>query len=66
MSMAEGIIGMVASVIAIIGGFIFTVRYLDKRFDLWISAVVENSSFIRELSGRIATLEGTLGKNGNN
>ncbi len=57
MTSLEGIIGMIASVCAIIGAMIFIARYVVRCFDRWIAAVVENSSVIRGLSARITTLE---------
>jgi hypothetical protein len=66
MTTIEGAIGLVASVVAIIGALVITARYLAKRFDNWASAVVENSKAMRDLSTRVARLEGAMSKvNGN-
>jgi hypothetical protein len=64
MTNLEGIIGLIASSCAIIGAIILVGRYVARRFDRWIDAVVENSGVIRGLSTRITTLEETINKNG--
>lgn len=56
----EGISGLVASIIAIIGAFIIGVRYLGRKFDKWANAVIENSTAIRHLTDRVFTLEGSV------
>lgn len=63
MSMVEGIVGMIASVCAIIGALVFTMHYMAKRFDRWIDAVVENSNAVKDLTVRVVRLEGTIEKN---
>ena len=56
----QGIVGMVASVIAILGGLTISVRYLGRKFDKWADAVVENSSAVRGLTDRVTRLEGAV------
>ena len=60
MTLAEGIIGMIASVFAIIAGMWVFLRYLDKRFTQWTNAIVENSRAMRTLSARVFRLEQVL------
>ena len=60
MTLAEGIIGLLASVITILTGLAFAVRYISKRFDTWAEAVVENSKAMRSLTERVAKLEGAI------
>lgn len=61
-STAEGLIGLIASVFAILGGMVIMARYIAKRFDKWANAVIENSEALRGLSERVATLEGAMSK----
>ena len=56
----QGIVGMVASVIAILGGLTIAVRYLGKKFDKWADAVIENSGAVRSLTDRVTRLEGAV------
>jgi hypothetical protein len=56
MSTLEGIIGLVASVFAILGGLYIAMRWLGKRIDKWVDALVENSSVMRGLSGTVVSL----------
>jgi hypothetical protein len=60
MTLAEGIIGMVASVSTILIGVGILIRYIGKRFDKWAEAVIENSKAIRNLTNRVVALEGTI------
>lgn len=55
--MLEGLLGMAASVIAILTAGVFLVRFLVRRFDKWAESVVENTGAMRELSERVSKLE---------
>lgn len=57
MSGAEAIIGLIASVFAILAGLTVAARYLAKKFDVWTESVIDNSRAIRQLSGRVMILE---------
>lgn len=66
MTAIEGIIGLIASVAAIIGSLIIVARFMARRFDRWADAIIENSKAMRDLSVRVAHLEGAMNKvNGN-
>jgi hypothetical protein len=57
MTLLEAILGMTASVFAIVGGLYMMLRWLDKRFDKWTEAIVENSQAMRNLGLRVTRLE---------
>jgi hypothetical protein len=57
MTLIEGIVGLIASVFAIVGTMIYVARYLGRRFDKWAEAVVSNSQAIRTLTTRVGRLE---------
>ena len=65
MTSVEGIIGLIASVFAILAGLTVACRYMAKRFDRWTEAVIENSDAIRGLIDRVATLERQITRNDN-
>lgn len=65
MTFVEGVVGLIASVIAIIGALILVARYLARRFDKWTEAVIENSTVMRNLAARVTRLEGAIKNNGN-
>lgn len=63
----EGIIGLIASVCAIIGAIVVMARWLGRKFDRWSDAVIENSSAVKDLTLRVTFLEGAISKmNGGN
>ena len=59
-TLVEGVCGLVASIIAIIGAFVIGVRYLGRKFDKWANALIENSDALRHLTDRVFTLEGSV------
>jgi hypothetical protein len=60
MTLVEGIIGMVASVVTVLIGVGILVRYIRKSFENWAGVVIENSKAVHDLSTRVTALEGTL------
>ena len=60
MTALEGIIGLIASVIAIIGAIFIAVRYLGRKLDKWANTIIENSTAMRDLTHRVSTLEGAI------
>lgn len=52
----EAIVGLIASVLAIIGTMIFVARYIAKRFDTWTEATIENSAVMRTVSSAVQSL----------
>lgn len=58
MTVTEGITGFIASVLAILTAMIFMARYLDRRFHKWAESVISDSETIRNLTNRLATVEG--------
>ena len=64
LSQTEAIVGLIASVIAILTGLILATRYIarriDTKFDRWTNAVIANSSVMVNLTERIVRLEGQL------
>lgn len=60
MTVTEGIVGLIASVIAIVGALVVAVKYLDHRFHKWANDVISDSDTIRALTNRVATVEGAL------
>lgn len=65
MTEVEGIIGLIASVCAIIGALVLCSRYLARRFDKWADALIENSKAVKDLTVRVVRLEGAINRNGN-
>lgn len=60
MTVTEGITGFIASVIAILTAMVFLAKYLDRRFHKWAESVISDSETIRNLTNRLATVEGAL------
>lgn len=64
----EGIVGLIASVFAILGGLFLAARYIgkriDKRFDKWIETTVANTAAVTKLTVRVSALEETMKGNG--
>lgn len=60
MTVVEGVVGLIASSIAIITALFIAVRYLGRKFDKWAEAVIENSTVIIKLTDRVSTLEGSV------
>lgn len=65
MTELEGVIGLIASVCAIIGALVIVARYMVRRFDRWADALIENSRAMRDLSQRVTLLEGAINRNAN-
>lgn len=57
MSLVEGIVGLIASVIAIIGAIILVGRWLAKKFDRWMNEMVANTRAMQTLTLRVLKLE---------
>lgn len=60
MSLIEGVVGLIASVFAVLGGMIITARFMARRFDRWVTALVDNSDAMRTLTNRVMRLEWAL------
>lgn len=60
MTFIEGIVGLVASVIAIVTALVLAVRYLGKKFDKWVETQVQNTRAVQLLTVRVVRLERTL------
>jgi hypothetical protein len=57
------IFGLLASIVAVLGGIWVAARYIAKRFDKWAARMVENTSAMVNLTKRVDVLERTI-KNG--
>lgn len=60
MTVAEGIAGLIASVLTIIAAIIVMGRYMDRRFHKWADSVITNSKIINDLSQRVTSVEGAV------
>lgn len=63
MTAIEGIIGLAASLCAIIGTVILCARWLGRKFEHWTETMIDNSQAMRNLTFRVSKLEEAIRRN---